>query len=173
MAKREIDTLIVSDPANLYYLSGYQCSWYQDGRPKTWYPGSCIAVNVDADDFIYFEDADEVINSRITSITRDLRPTMPALATWRELHGAEPIPAGDPRNEILPAGEVFPGCAIAKELEAGGWLGGNVALELWSYRPNRAYSELLQAEIDRIKAHRDMSSAHMQAAEALFRPKPS
>jgi uncharacterized small protein (DUF1192 family) len=33
--------------------------------------------------------------------------------------------------------------------------------------------ELLQAEIDRIKAHRDKSSAHMQAAEALFRPKPS
>ena len=32
MAKREIDTLIVSDPANLYYLSGYQCSWYQDGQ---------------------------------------------------------------------------------------------------------------------------------------------
>ena len=52
MAKREIDTLIVSDPANLYYLSGYQCSWYQDGRPKNWYPASCIAVHVEADDFI-------------------------------------------------------------------------------------------------------------------------
>ena len=38
MAKREIDTLIVSDPANLYYLSGYQCSWYQDGRPKDLVP---------------------------------------------------------------------------------------------------------------------------------------
>jgi Xaa-Pro aminopeptidase len=149
MAKREIDTLIVSDPANLYYLSGYQCSWYQDGRPKTWYPGSCIAVNVDADDFIYFEDDDEVVNSRITSITRDLRPTMPTLAAWREQHGGDAVSAGDPRGEILPAGEVFPGCAIAKELEAEGWLGGNVALELWSYRPNRAYSELFQAEIER------------------------
>jgi Xaa-Pro aminopeptidase len=149
MAKREIDTLIVSDPANLYYLSGYQCSWYQDGRPKNWYPASCIAVNVNADDFIYFEDIDEVINSRITSITRDLRPTALALTEWREQDSAEAVGADDPRSAILPAGEVFPGRAIAKELAAEGWLGGNVALEFWSYRPNRGYSELFQAEIER------------------------
>ena len=149
MAGREIDTLIVSDPANLYYLSGYQCSWYQDGRPKDWYPGSCIAVNVDSDDFIYFEDDDEVINSRITSITRDLRPTKPALSTGHERDAGEAVSAGDPRRAVPPAGEVFPGRAIAKELHSEGWLGGNVALELWSYRPSRAYSELFQAEIER------------------------
>jgi Xaa-Pro aminopeptidase len=150
MAGREIDTLIVSDPANLYYLSGYQCSWYQDGRPKDWYPGSCIAVNVNSDDFIYFEDDDELINSRITSIARDIRPTKPALSTAHERDADEAVSADDPRSAVLSAGAVFPGRAIAKELESEGWLGGNVALELWSYRPSRAYSELFQAEIERV-----------------------
>ncbi len=149
MAKREIDTLIVSDPANLYYLSGYQCSWYQDGRPKDWYPASSIAVNVNSDDFIYFEDLDEVINSRITSITRDLRPTNLASAARSEQGESEAVTADDPRSAVLPVGEVFPGCGIAKQLKAEGWLGGNVALELWSYRPSRGYSELFQAEIER------------------------
>jgi Xaa-Pro aminopeptidase len=149
MERQQIDTLLVSDPANLYYLSGYQCSWYQDGRPRDWYPASCIAVNVNADDFVYFEDTAEVINSRITSIARDVRPTVPSVSEWHERDTSEAISVDDPRSAVLPAGEVFPGRAIAKELKAEGWLGGNVALELWSYRPNRGYSELFQAEIER------------------------
>ncbi|KPH57420.1 DUF1192 domain-containing protein [Novosphingobium aerophilum] len=32
---------------------------------------------------------------------------------------------------------------------------------------------LLEAEIERIKAHRQKSAAHMRAADALFRPKQS
>lgn len=149
MERHRIDTLLVSDPANLYYLSGYQCAWYQDGRPRSWYPGSCIAVNLDAEDFIYFEDVDELINSRINSVARDVRPMILALSAWHEQDRSEAISADDPRSAILPAGEVFPGRFIAKELAAEGWLAGNVALELWSYRPNRGYSELLQAELER------------------------
>jgi len=149
MERRRIDTLIVSDPANLYYLSGYQCAWYQDGGPRDWYPASCIAVNVDSDDFIHFEDVDELINSRITSVTRDVRPIILALTTWHEQDGSEAVRVDDPRSAILPAGEVFPGRFIAKELKTEGWLAGNVALELWSYRPSRGYSELFQAELER------------------------
>ena len=52
------------------------------------------------------------------------------------------IPLSDYTKSLEAAG-------IAKELKVEGWLGGNVALELWSYRPNRAYSELFQAEIER------------------------
>ena len=149
MERQQIDTLIVSDPANLYYLSGYQCAWYQDGGPRDWYPASCIAVNVDADDFINFEDVDELINSRITSVARDVRPIILALTTWHKQDSREAVGADDPRREILPAGEVFPGRFIAKELKAEGWLAGNVALELWSHRPSRGYSELFQAELER------------------------
>jgi Xaa-Pro aminopeptidase len=149
MERHQIDTLLVSDPANLYYLSGYQCAWYQDGRPRTWYPDSCIAVRVDSDEFLYFEDLDEIINSRITSVARDLRPTSATWSNHFEQDDDEALTDDDPRSAILPTGEVFPGRVIAKELEAAGWLAGNVALELWSYRPSRGYSEFLQQELER------------------------
>jgi len=152
MERQQIDTLIVSDPANLYYLSGYQCAWYQDGGPRDWYPASCIAVNVDSDDFIYFEEVDELINSRITSITRDVRPIILSLTNWHAQDSGEAVGPDDPRSGLLPAGEVFPGRFIAKELRAEGWLAGNVALEFWSYRPSRGYSELFQAELERAGA---------------------
>jgi Xaa-Pro aminopeptidase len=152
MERQQIDTLVVSDPANLYYLSGYQCAWYQDGGPRDWYPASCIAVNVDADDFIYFEEVDELINSRISSVARDVRPIVLALSGRPEQDASEAIAADDPRSAILPVGEVFPGRFIAKELAAAGWLAGNVALEFWSYRPNRGYSELFQSELERAGA---------------------
>ena len=32
---------------------------------------------------------------------------------------------------------------------------------------------MLEAEIARVKAHRDKAQAHMLAADALFKPKPS
>jgi Xaa-Pro aminopeptidase len=152
MEQHQIDTLIVSDPANLCFLSGYQCAWYQDGRPRTWYPDSCIAVRVDADEFLYFEDMDEIINSRVTSVTRNLRTTSGAWSDYFGQDDEDAVKEDDPRSAILPVGEVFPGRVIAKELAAAGWLAGNVALELWSYRPNRGYSELLQQELERAGA---------------------
>jgi Xaa-Pro aminopeptidase len=154
MQRREIDTLIVSDPANLFYLSGYQCSWYQDGRPSSWWPSSCIAVNVDADDLVYFEDVDELILNRMTSVAKDVRPMYLALQHWRapdaeagpgESHGAGPGPV---------AGEVFPGRVVARELRSRGWLRGPVAQEFWRYRPSRGYSELLQHELESAGAAR-------------------
>jgi uncharacterized small protein (DUF1192 family) len=47
------------------------------------------------------------------------------------------------------------------------------SLDSYSLDELDARVELLDAEIARIRAHRDKSSAHMQAAQALFRPKPS
>lgn len=45
------------------------------------------------------------------------------------------------------------------------------SLERYSLDELDARIVLLEAEIVRISAHRDKSSAHMAAAEALFRPK--
>jgi uncharacterized small protein (DUF1192 family) len=47
------------------------------------------------------------------------------------------------------------------------------SLDSYSLDELDARTELLRAEIDRIKAHRDKTATHMQSAEALFRPKPS
>ncbi|KTR82754.1 uncharacterized small protein (DUF1192 family) [Novosphingobium fluoreni] len=45
------------------------------------------------------------------------------------------------------------------------------SLERYSLDELDARIALLEDEIARIKAHRDKSSAHMTAAQALFRPK--
>ncbi|MEW9854828.1 DUF1192 domain-containing protein [Novosphingobium sp. M1R2S20] len=45
------------------------------------------------------------------------------------------------------------------------------SLESYSLDELDARISLLQAEIDRIKSHREKTAAHMRAAESLFRPK--
>ena len=47
------------------------------------------------------------------------------------------------------------------------------SLDSYSLDELDARVELLRAEIERSTAHRGKSAAHMQAAQALFRPKPS
>ncbi|CDO34622.1 MULTISPECIES: DUF1192 domain-containing protein [Novosphingobium] len=47
------------------------------------------------------------------------------------------------------------------------------SLDRYSLDELDARVALLQEEIDRIKAHRQKASAHMQAAESLFRPRTS
>lgn len=47
------------------------------------------------------------------------------------------------------------------------------SLDRYSLEELDARVALLETEIARIKAHRQKSTAHMQAAEALFRPKTS
>jgi len=47
------------------------------------------------------------------------------------------------------------------------------SLDSYSLDELDARVELLRAEIDRITDHRQKSAAHMQAAEELFRQKPS
>ncbi|MDG2003968.1 MAG: DUF1192 domain-containing protein [Novosphingobium sp.] len=57
-------------------------------------------------------------------------------------------------------------------LGAAGLLSGE-SLDSYSLDELDARVELLRAEIDRIAEHRGKSAAHMQAADALFRQKPS
>jgi uncharacterized small protein (DUF1192 family) len=47
------------------------------------------------------------------------------------------------------------------------------SLDSYSLDELDARVQLLRAEIGRIQAHRDKSAAHIQAAEGLFRRKPS
>lgn len=47
------------------------------------------------------------------------------------------------------------------------------SLDRYSLEELDARVALLEAEISRIRTHREKSAAHMQAAEALFRPRTS
>lgn len=50
MARNGIDTLLVSSPANITYLTGYDSRWYRRSTPTS------LAIHVDAEHLIFFDD---------------------------------------------------------------------------------------------------------------------
>ena len=36
MAERKIDLLFLTAPESMYYVSGFQCEWYQAQSPRQW-----------------------------------------------------------------------------------------------------------------------------------------
>ena len=121
MERERIDLLYLSSPESMYYVSGYQAEWYQAQGPKEWPPWGGVAVHVDHDRFILFDQAEETILTRYTTVSTDTR----TFASFSDMYQG-----------------------IVAYLKAEGWLGGRVGLEMWSYRPNRAVSERFQALLE-------------------------
>ncbi len=125
MAQEKIDLLFLSAPASLFYISGYQAEWYQSQSPKIWPPASGIAIHVDHDNFIDFDTEEEEILARYTSISSDTRIYRETAETTGMLSW------------------------IVQELKKEEWLPGTAGLEMWSYRPNRAVSEMFQSALEK------------------------
>jgi Xaa-Pro aminopeptidase len=129
MQRASVDLLYVTMPDHICYLSGYQAEWFQEGGPKSWTGLSGIAVHVDCDAYIHFENTEEKLLAQYTTHTDDLR--------------------------ILPehghAGGF--GAWVVDELDNRGWLGGRAALELYSYRPNPADSAQLRGLLEARGCH--------------------
>ena len=128
MARARIDCLFLTSPESLYYASGYQCMWYQTESPMEWPASSGIAVHVDHDRFIHFETEREAVLTRTFTFSQDTRFF--------------------PRDSYRD-GTRF----IAAELKEEGWLEGNVGLEFWAGRPNRAVSGRFQGAFEAAGAH--------------------
>jgi Xaa-Pro aminopeptidase len=125
MARENIDLIYVTAPESIYYISGYQSLWYQAHGPKSWLPMSGIAVHVDHDKFILFEDPAHTLMIEKQTVATDTRYFDPT----------------SPRSELGPD-------FIASELKSEGWLGGTAGLEMWCYRPHRALSEIIQSSFE-------------------------
>jgi Xaa-Pro aminopeptidase len=123
MADAKIDCLFLTSPESLYYVSGFICMWYQTEGPKEWPSSNGIALHVDHDRFIHFETEREAVLTRTFTVAHE--PRFFPRSTYRD-------------------GTKF----IAEELKAEGWLGGNVGLELWARRPNRAVGARFQAAFE-------------------------
>ena len=123
MAGAGIDCLFLTSPESLYYVSGFQCMWYQTEGPMEWPSSNGIAVHVDHDRFIHFETEREAVLTRTFTVSRDTRFF--------------------PRDSYRD-GTRF----IADELKAEGWLKGALGLEFWARRPNRAVSERFQGAFE-------------------------
>jgi Xaa-Pro aminopeptidase len=120
MRAARIDMLYLMAPESMYYLSGYQCEWYQAQSPPQWPASSAIAVHVDHDRYILFDSEREAVLGRIFTNSGDTR--------------------------LFPRDSMRDGSQFAvAELKAQGWLRGTVGLEMGSYRPNRLISQRLES----------------------------
>ena len=119
MAEQRIDLLYVTAPDHVCYLHGFLASWYKAHSPMRYPQLYGTAIHVDHDEFIHFDNPTELPVLAKTSVSTD--------------------------NRFLPSREAAPNLAfITSELKAKGWLAGTVALEHWSYVPNRAISTMLE-----------------------------
>ena len=116
MQAQKIDLLFLSSPESIFYLTGFQCEWYQAQSGRAFPPTSGLAVSADRDGFIHFETPSEAILSHVSTVSTDIR-----------------IFPLDARRD----GQTF----ILQELRAAGVLKGKVGLERYSYRPNPVISD--------------------------------
>ena len=120
MMEQGFDVLYLTAPESRYYVDGYNSDWYQAQSPADWHALSGVAIHVDHDKVITFEREVNVVLVNMTTLGDDTR--------------------------IL-RGETTMAEFIARELEREGWLGGNVGIERYSYRPNPVVSDLLSASL--------------------------
>lgn len=156
MAAQKIDLLFLSAPESIFYLTGFQCEWYQAQSGRAFPPTSGVVVAAERDEVIHFETPSEAILSHITTVSKDIRI----------------FPLAERRD-----GQTF----ILRELGAAGLLKGKVGLELYSYRPNpiisRKYVEAFEgaglAVVDATDLLRDLrrikSPLEMQCIEEASR----
>ncbi len=116
MEEAKADILFATAPESIYYLTGFQCEWYQAQSGRAFPPTSGLAIHVDHDRMIHFETPSEAMLAAIGAVSTDVR--------------IFPLEA---RRDGLPF--------ILAELEAEGWLKGCAGLELYNYRPNPVIAE--------------------------------
>ena len=124
MATSGIDLLYVTNPDHICYLSGYQAEWFQEGGPKTWSGTSGIAVHVDHDHYIHFENEDEKLNAEYT--------------TWPD------------HLRIMPEHDISAGFSdwVVSNLADQGWIGKTVGLEYYSYPVSYTHLRAHETEAD-------------------------
>ncbi len=139
MADAGVDTLFVSSPADICYLTGHQTAWYHDGGPSEWVPESGVALRVDVETPIVFDDEDESLLAGSAAYAPDLRvaPNVTVEAALRELAGLPPERAAFTQDTDF----------IVDTLKGEGWLEGRVGLQRWSYRPNPGYAEVFRSAL--------------------------
>lgn len=128
MSAARIDLLYVTNPDHICWLSGYQAEWFQAAGPKSWSGVSGIAVHVDHDHYVHFENEDEKLLAQYT--------------TWAD------------HLRVMPEHDISAGFIdwVCAELAAASWLPGAVGLEFYSYRPNPADSAQLRASFENLGA---------------------
>lgn len=123
MAEQKLDLLFLSSPEAIFYVTGFNCEWYQAQSPASFPPTSGVAVHVNADKVILFETPSEAVLTTLSTT---------------DLCDVRIFPLKERRN-----GQRY----ICENLKAEGWLKGRIGLELRNYRPNPVVSEQFRATL--------------------------
>lgn len=144
MEKAGLDMVFLSAPESICWLTGYQAEWYQGQSSTKFQPAGGIAVHVNHDKWIHFDNDMEAVLVKFTSVSTDIR------LNPHELDGAD---------------------FVVRELSSENWLSGSrVGLEMHSSRPNRAYSEHFQRALEGAGAVVSDATLMVRAARRLKSP---
>lgn len=136
MERDGLQGLWVSTPADMCYLTGFETAWFHDLGPADWVAESGVFMHVDLDQPISFDDEDEELLHHGLAHPGELSIVPNQFAE------------GLTDGERKAAGEAGFSAAIdfiIDRIGDAGGLRGKIGLQTGSYRPSRAYSELLES----------------------------
>ena len=126
MEREGVDMVYITQPDDIFYFTGYSSCWYRahSGRPWIDMSAGGVAVRVDKDDYICYENPAEEAALWRESIATDVRIFAD---DGREMYGK--IYHGVTKDKN------FVDCVV-DDLAASGWLKGTVGLSLGGHRPS-------------------------------------
>jgi Xaa-Pro aminopeptidase len=132
MERRHIDTLLVTSPPNLTYLTGYDSIWYHVPTP------TALALHLGSDEVLFFDSAGHT----------DLVPVVACLDVIDEIvyFGLDHAPEAEGDDAYTtPWVLASPVDSILRGLGGRGWLNGRVGIERWSRSPGAPVLAELEA----------------------------
>lgn len=125
MLEEKIDLLYCTAPVSLFYLTGYQCGWYQGEEPLDWLPLGGLAISSISDKMIYFDRSghEPLTTAHTLGDHIDIR-----------IHSYK-VQEETGLNELE---------FIVKNLKEEGFLNGTAGLEKMSHRPNPLVSAMME-----------------------------
>jgi len=152
MAKEGIDTLYLTAPESMYYVTGYNACWYKAGAPPAWEHAMAtgVAVHVEGEKPILFDIPDEEDVAHTTTLGTIIKIV-------NDIPGAEMY---DKTFEFEASRDKGFLELVADILESEGWTKGTIGLELGCYRPSPKVSKRFQ-EILENKGGRIVDGTHI------------
>ncbi len=138
MQQRGIDTLLVTSPPNLTYLTGYDSIWYQVSTPTV------FALRADTGETIFFDSAGH--SDLIPAVART--EVMGDIVLYGLDHDAPPAGATGDGAYTTPWVLASPVDTLIDTLRGRGWLAGSrVGIERWSRSPGAPILDEIAARV--------------------------
>ncbi|MCG8484311.1 MAG: Xaa-Pro peptidase family protein [Clostridia bacterium] len=140
MKREGIDTLYLTSPESMYYLTGYNACWYKAAAPEPWQEvmATGVAVNASCNQPMLFDIPDEEDVAYTTTVGAKIKIINDIPGS--EMYGKEFQYEASENKGFLDL--------VVDILSGEGWTKGVVGLELGCYRPNPRVSQMLRTKLE-------------------------